>query len=426
MERLEYKGLNRDLYYEKLDNGLEIFIFPMPKHNNTFATFISKYGSNHNNFRVKGEQDFHVVPHGIAHFLEHKLFESEDGIDPFAFFANNGAHCNANTSFYRTVYLFEGLDNFESNLNYLMDYVQKPYLTDENVLKEKGIITEEAKMYLDYPSERQDIITKNNLFHNDYMKINTIGTLESINNISKEDLMLCYNTFYHPSNMFITIAGPVDPQETVNIIKNNQSNKQYKDKVEIEFNYMEEPDSVVKSFEEIKLDVSVPNVSINYKINYKKFGIDISYLLDYFQIYLNIKFGVTSLLANKLIDEKKILGRINTDIGVSSNHILLEISFDSEYPEEVIELIKEEMLKKEIDLDSFSSKQKMLIASLIASNESITSVVYNLIEPYTTFGNIYLDRKDRAANLNFDELNKILSEESFEHNTTTILKPLKD
>lgn len=426
MKKLEYSGLNRELYYEKLDNGLEIFIFPMPKYHNTFATFTTKYGSIHNNFRLKGETEYNVVPHGIAHFLEHKLFENENGIDPFNFYSQNGAHCNANTWNYRTVYLFEGMDKFNENMNYLLDFVQSPYLTDENVLKEKGIITQEAKMYLDMPETIRDLVSKTNIFHHDYMKIDTIGTLESINAITKQDLMTCYNTFYHPSNMFVTVAGPVDPQETIELIKENQSNKQFELEKTIEFNEIEEPDMVVKSYEEVHANVTVPKVGITYKINYKKFNMDVYKLIDYLDIYLTSKFGITSDFDENLVNSKKILGHINFDIVLAKHHILIDIYVNTEYPKEVIDLIKKEMLNKEVNEEDFIRKQKMTIASIVASGQSVTDVAYNLIETYVTFGNLYLDYKEKVESLNIQELENILSNESFEHNTTTVLLPLKD
>jgi predicted Zn-dependent peptidase len=426
MKKLEYKGLNRDLYYEKLESGLEIFIFPMPKYHSTFATFTTKYGSNHNNFKLKGELDYKVVPHGIAHFLEHKLFENENGVDPFTFYSQNGAHCNANTWNYRTVYLFEGMDKFNENMNYLLDFVQSPYLTDENVLKEKGIITQEAKMYLDMPDTIRDLVSKTNVFYNDYMKIDTIGTLESINNITKEDLITCYNTFYHPSNMFITIAGPVDPEETINLIKLNQSFKQFPLEKEIEFNTTLEPDNVVKDYEEVKANVTVPKASVTYKINYNKFNMDVYKLIDYLDIYLTTKFGITSDFDNDLVNAKKILGHINFDVVLAKNHLLVDIYFNSDYPDEVIKLVKEEMMLKSFDHEDFVRKQKMTLASIVASGQSVTSVVYNLIETYTTFGNLHLDYKEKVEKLNVEELEDILSKESFEHCTTTVLLPLKD
>lgn len=426
MKKLIYNGLDRELYYEKLDNGLEIFVFPMPKYHTIFATFTSKYGSIHNNFKLSGETEYKIVPHGIAHFLEHKLFENENGIDPFNFYSQNGAHCNANTWNYRTVYLFEGMDKFSENMNYLLDFVQSPYLTDENVLKEKGIITQEAKMYLDMPDTIRDLITKTNVFYNDYMKIDTIGTLESINAITKEDLITCYNTFYHPSNMFVTIAGPVDPEETINLIKNNQSNKKFDIEKKIEFNDVYEPDEVVKDYENATANVSVPKVGITYKLNYKKFNMDVYKLIDYLDIYMISKFGVTSEFDSNLVNSKKILGHINFDIVLAKNHILIDIYFNTEYPDEVINLVKQEMLNKNIDNKDFTRKQKMTIASIIASGQSVTNVVYNLIETYTTFGDLCLDYKEKVESLNIHELKEILSKETFEHNTTTVLLPNKD
>ena len=150
MKKINYKNLDLDLFYEKLDNGLEIYILPKNNVNNIYVTFSTKYGSNIIEFK-ENDKKFTKVPLGIAHFLEHKMFEQEDGTDIFSFYSERGADCNANTNNTKTTYLFSGPSFLDENLNLLLDYVQSPYFTDENVEKEKGIITQEIKMYQDMP-----------------------------------------------------------------------------------------------------------------------------------------------------------------------------------------------------------------------------------------------------------------------------------
>ena len=184
MQKKTLLNLNLELYEDKLSNGLEIYVVPKNV-NGIYATFSTKFGSIHNTFVPIGEEELITVPNGIAHFLEHKVFEQEDETDPFTFFSERGADANANTSQIKTTYLFSGTTFFKENLNYLFDYVQSPYFTDENVEKEKGIIEQEILMYQDDPFSR---IYEQSLF-NSFVKIShrlpIAGTIETIRKITK-------------------------------------------------------------------------------------------------------------------------------------------------------------------------------------------------------------------------------------------------
>ena len=152
MKKIPLTELDTNIFFEKLDNGLEVYVVPKKNINNIYATFTTKFGSRTNEFVPLGEKDFiKNYPEGIAHFLEHKAFEQKDGIDPFPFFSANGCDSNASTDRFKTSYLFAGPNHFKENMNYLLDFVQEPYFTDENVEKEKGIIEQEIKMYKDQP-----------------------------------------------------------------------------------------------------------------------------------------------------------------------------------------------------------------------------------------------------------------------------------
>ena len=227
MKKTKLKQFDLDLYSETLDNGLLINVIPKENINNIYVTFSTKYGSIHDEFIPIDGTDYYKVPMGVAHFLEHKVFEQEDGIDPFTIFSSNGADSNANTSNYKTTYLFSGPSNFEENLCFLLDFVQQPYFTDKNVEKEKGIIEQELKMLNDKPYWKLYESTLSNAFINHPIKYPVGGTVETIWKITKEDLYRCYNSFYNPANMFITISGNVSPKDTINIIKNNQSKKKF-------------------------------------------------------------------------------------------------------------------------------------------------------------------------------------------------------
>ena len=287
-----------DLYSETLDNGLRVFIVPKNNSNNIYVTFSTKYGSVHDEFIPIDSNEYYKVPMGVAHFLEHKVFETEDNIDPFEIFSANGADCNANTSNYKTTYLFSGPSNFKENLNYLLDFVQSPYFTDKNVEKEKGIIEQEIKMLNDRPYWHLYERIIHNCFKKHPIKYPVGGTVSSIKKITKDDLYKCYNTFYHPANMFVTITGNVDYKECIKIIKQNQMNKEFDEFKDIIIKEVSEPDKVVKEYEKLKFDVLLPKVARAYKINCKDY--DIRKVKNYLNIYFSILTDSTSLLDEEL------------------------------------------------------------------------------------------------------------------------------
>ena len=227
MKKIRIKGVEEDIFYEKLDNGLEVYLYTKDTVHSNYVTFTTKYGSVYNEFVPINSDKMTTFPKGIAHFLEHKVFAQKEDPQPMEFFARSGAVCNAYTTFKNTTYLFYATESLKENIEYLLDYVQNIYLTDESVENEKDIISEEIHMYDDRPmSILEEKVRKNTLKTNPY-KDSIIGTTKDIRSITKEDLETCYHTFYHPSNMFMVITGNFDPEEIMNVIKENQSKKEF-------------------------------------------------------------------------------------------------------------------------------------------------------------------------------------------------------
>lgn len=262
--QIEFEQLSETLYYEKLDNGLNVYILPKKGFNKTYATFTTKYGSIDNEFVPLGKEEMKRVPDGIAHFLEHKLFEKEDG-DVFQHFSKQGASSNAFTSFTRTAYLFSSTSNVEKNLETLIDFVQSPYFTEQTVEKEKGIIGQEIKMYEDNPDWRVYFGLIRNMYEKHPVHIDIAGTIESISEITKDMLYECYETFYHPSNMLLFIVGPVDPHKIMEQIRENQAKKQFDPPEMIKRNTMKEPERVYKSSDKIYMSVQSPKCLVGIK-----------------------------------------------------------------------------------------------------------------------------------------------------------------
>ncbi|EWG12023.1 EF-P 5-aminopentanol modification-associated protein YfmH [Cytobacillus firmus] len=264
MDKITFDQLQEELYYEKLENGLDVYILPKKGFNKTYATFTTKYGSIDNHFLPPGKEEYVKVPDGIAHFLEHKLFEKEDG-DVFQQFSKQGASANAFTSFTRTAYLFSSTSNVEMNLETLIDFVQDPYFTEKTVEKEKGIIGQEITMYDDNPDWRLYFGLIENMYKNHPVKIDIAGTIDSISHITKDMLYECYETFYHPSNMLLFIVGPVDPDKIMSQVRNNQNKKDYKEMAEIKRQFEEEPSEAANKKKVLEMNVQTSKCLVGIK-----------------------------------------------------------------------------------------------------------------------------------------------------------------
>ncbi|MBD9159660.1 MAG: insulinase family protein, partial [Clostridiales bacterium] len=219
MKIIENSKVKEKLYIEKMENGLTVMFVPKPGIQKKYMIWGTNYGSNDNKFIVPGETEETEVPNGVAHFLEHKLFEQPNGTNSLDTLTALGVNANAFTTNDHTAYLFECTNNFYPAMDELMDYVQHPYFTDENVEKEKGIIGQEIKMYDDYPDWKVYLNALKIMYHKNPIKIDVAGTVETISHIDKEILYKCYKTFYHPSNMIMVIVGDFEPEKIFEEVK---------------------------------------------------------------------------------------------------------------------------------------------------------------------------------------------------------------
>ena len=263
MQVIENLKIKEKLYIEKLENGLTVMVIPKKGIQKKYIIWGTHYGSNESKFIVPGETEVTTVPDGVAHFLEHKMFEQESGVNSLDTLTALGVNANAYTTNDHTAYLFECTDNFYPAMDELMDYVQHPYFTDENVEKEKGIIGQEIMMYDDYPEWRVYLNTLEAMYHNNPVKLDITGTIETISHIDKEVLYRCYNTFYNPGNMAMVICGDFEPEAILEEVKKrlipNKSNG------EIKRIYPDEPDTIVKENIVQNMEVSQSLYSIGIK-----------------------------------------------------------------------------------------------------------------------------------------------------------------
>jgi predicted Zn-dependent peptidase len=356
MEKITFDQLQEALFYEKMPNGLNVYILPKAGFNKTFATFTTKYGSVDNHFVPLGKQEFKQVPDGIAHFLEHKLFEKEDG-DVFQQFSRQGASANAFTSFTRTAYLFSSTSDVEKNLETLVDFVQDPYFSDKTVEKEKGIIGQEITMYDDNPDWRLYFGLISNLYKNHPVKIDIAGTVESISHITKELLYECYHTFYHPSNMLLFIVGPIDPKAIMDQVRENQAKKDYKDQSEIQRKFEAEPGEVAQKKQVLEMNVQTSKCLVGVKALHADLsGAEMLKNELTMNVLLDLLFGKSSENYDQLYNQGLIDETFSYDYTLEQGFGFAMIGGDTSEPDQLSEVLKN-MLFEAKNGKAFSEEQ---------------------------------------------------------------------
>ena len=417
MKKTTINNLDLELFYEKLNNGLEIYIVPKNNSNNTYVTFTTKYGSNNNNFKI-GDKLYNM-PAGIAHFLEHKMFEQENGVDPFTLFSDNGADANAFTNYNQTTYLFSSPSNFEENMRVLLDFIGKPYFTDKNVEKEKGIIIQELKMYEDNQFRKGFSKIVENAFKNHPVKMQVGGTIESVKKITKEDLYKCYETFYNPSNMFIVITGNVNPDKTIEIIKKNIVEMK---KIEFTNIVPDEPDEVSKKEEIIKMNVTIPKVYYGVKINICNYNMKI--FKQYLSLYFDSIFDATSEFSKKMKEKEIIDEDINYYFINTEKHLLVVFGAETKFEKE---LIKEVVKNLSIipDKETFERKKKIFISSIIYSSDSIFRVNNMITNSIINNGYFNTGLFNQIKSLNYEEMVDIINNISFDNDLYVLVESKK-
>lgn len=349
MNKTEYDQINETLYHEVLPNGLTVYLLPKNDYHKTYGLFSTNYGSIDNEFIPYGSDKKIKVPDGIAHFLEHKLFEKEDG-DVFQLFGQQGASANAFTSFTKTSYLFSTTDQVEKNLTTLLDFVQAPYFTEETVNKEKGIIGQEIQMYEDDPNWRMFFGILNNLYPEHPLHIDIAGTVESIEAITADDLYTCYRTFYQPSNMVLFVVGKLEPEKLMELIRINQNAKDFPPAQKIK-RYFPDNNGDIIAKSSMRSAITRDKFVLGIK------GLDVlpaegKELLRY-KTALNLLFqlllGNTSQNYLKMYNDGLIDDSFGFEFSLDREFHFADFSGDTDQPEKAAEKVKEILLHFEED-----------------------------------------------------------------------------
>lgn len=428
MKEINYEQLKETLYYEKLDNGLDVYVLPKHGFSKTYATFTTKYGSIDNHFQVPGKEPV-KVPDGIAHFLEHKMFEEEEGGDVFNKFATYGASANAFTSFDRTAYLFSSTGHVKENLTTLLNFVQSPYFTEENVEKEKGIIGQEIKMYDDNADWRVYFGLIHNMYHRHPIQIDIAGTILSISKITKDMLYACYETFYHPSNMLLFVVGAVQPEEVMAWVRENQKSKRYESQEEIERFFEDEPTNVEVPQTVREMAVAIPKIMFGYKE--KVVGLTGDALLRReltTQLVLDILLGPSSDLYQSLYDQGVINDTFGTDYSGESQYGFSVMGGDTPEPEKLVQVVTEglEAAKANgIKQADFELSRKKKIGSFLRSLNSIEFIA-NSFTKYKFNGTDLFHIVPILEEITLEDVNnRLLEHIDREQLSVSIIKPIQ-
>lgn len=422
MKKIKLNTIGEEITYEKLENGLEVFLYNKSDSTNNYVTFTTKFGSIYNEFVPLEEFKMKKVPHGVAHFLEHKVFVQKEGLQPEEFFSKSGALCNAYTTFKNTTYLFSGPNNLKENILYLLDYVQEPYFTEENIESEKGIITQEIHMCDDNPTDVLYEYIRKNSFYNNPFKDSIIGTTNDINKITKDILYECYNTFYHPENMFLVITGNFDEEDLLEAIKKNQSEKNFHSPQKIKIKEYQEPNKVVKQKEIIKMNTPVPKLAYNIKISLKDIEIDIRKYNLYLFILFSSLFDDTSDFDREAKDENIITNSLYLNLLNCDSHALISLINETPSYESVITKIENTLKNIKITEDDLNRKKKVLISNELFSFENIEVINDMIVDNIIFDGKIEKDMIGLLKSLNIQEMNKVISNLSLKNYSIVILK----
>ncbi len=422
MQIIENSKVKEKLYVEKLENGLTVMIMPKKNIQKKYMIWATNFGSIDNKFIAPNDKEETNIPDGVAHFLEHKMFEQQNGTNSLDTLTALGVNANAYTTTDHTCYLFECTDNFYPAMDELMDYVQNPYFTDQNVEKEKGIIGQEIQMYDDYPSWAVYMNAMKCMYKNNPIIIDIAGSIESISKIDKEVLYKCYNTFYHPSNMVMCFAGDFEPEALIEEVKKRL--KPTEKHGEIKRIYPEEPDQIVKKENTQNMEVSMPIFVIGIKDVIDNKNCTSSSIVKKhiaIEILLNMLIGKSSKLYKELYEAELITGEPYLDYEFSKQYAHVSITGQSNNPKKVLEKFEAEikqMKENDIDLAHFQRVKNMIYGNYVKEYDDVAEICRMFVGDYMKGINSfeYIEEYEQVT----PEYTKQVLEEVFKEDKTVL------
>ena len=424
MKIIENKTVKEKAYFEELDNGLKVIIIPKENTNKKMAIIGTKFGSIDNHFINPKTNAEVTIPDGVAHFLEHKMFEQADGTNSLDRLTALGVEANAYTTNDHTAYYFETIDNFEPAFNELLNYIFNPYYTDENVEKEKGIIAQEIKMYDDDPISKVFLNALQCMYNVCPIRIDVAGTIDSINKINKDILYNCYNTFYHPSNMVLAVCGNFKPEYILNLIKENMEH--FEKQGEIKRIYPVEKEEILKKEKQEEMEISIPAFVIGIKDKVEETDIIKKELI--LNIILNCIFDENSELFKELYEEGLIITEPDLEYEYSDIYSHVMIFSSSKDPERVFEKFKEnvrKLIKDGIPEKAFNRTKNKIYGRLVTSYNSSAQIARIFMRDYLN-NIITFEYIEKWKKINLDEVNEMLKNKFKEDKMIlSVIKPKK-
>ena len=416
MEKIELKNVDKEIYREVLDNGLKIIIIPNSKSSkkkNYYFNYGTYYGALINEFVPKGKNKMTSFPSGIAHFLEHKMFESKDDIKPFDFYAKTGSYVNAFTSYKSTCYVVTGNKKMKENLEYLLTFVNNPYFTDENVKKEQGIISEEVAMNDDNPDYLAYKTISKNLYKLSPYNTPILGTISSIKAITKNNLYDCYNTFYRPSNMFLVVGGAVSPDEIIKIVTDTLKRFNLEKDKEIKIKQYKEPVKVVKEYEEITRDVQVDKLALGFKMEKSRFPLKNKVILDlYLNMIISLCFGASSNF-REMIRKRHLANKSGYYFQDADNILTFMVEADSLNTPVYLKELENYLANLKIEEEDLERIKKVWISSEVIKTDYADSLVDSVVDDLINYRKVINNYVELIKNMNITTMNQVLKSLDF-------------
>ncbi len=426
MEQIAIKGVDKDIYKEILPNGLKLILIPndkKTKKKNYYINYGVHYGALNNEFVPLHKNKMKTYPAGIAHFLEHKLFEMEDGTNPFSFYSESGTYVNAYTSYKATSFVLSGSKKLEENLSYLFKVVHSPYFTDENVSKEQGIIAEEIHMRHDDPDYLVYQMLNRNLYHKLPYNLSVLGTTDSIAKITKEYLYECYRTFYRPSNMFLVIAGCFDKEKVYQLVTSEMAKLKDLPTDKIVCKSYKEPLTVCKEYEEDYAKTKVEKLAIGYKMKRSSFKVKNDLLLRlYLNMLVSLNFGSSSIFHEKSLEEHLVVRSGYSFQDAYDNYGFI-VEADTMQSDKFIEALEEQLANLSVQEEDLERMKKVWISSEVIKSDYANALLDSFVDDLVCYQDIFVDYVDMIRSMNIETMNSIIHSLDFSNRSIAKIIP---
>ena len=424
MKEINIKGLDEKIYFDECDNGLKVYLWVNKKVNTFYGTLSVKYGSIYNEFMINNRK--YKTPKGVAHFLEHVKFNEDKDTTAHDFFFKTGCETNAFTTFHYTNYQVFGSSDASKNVCHLLDFVQNDYFSKQIINNEKGIIIEEANMGEDDPYTVMLFKHLDNIFNNYEHKYVITGKKDDIKDINLDDIKLVFDTFYHPSNMFLVVTGNFNPYEVMEEVKENQNKKTFKKYKNPKRIIKKESKEIRKEYEELNINVTNRKIKIGVKIPKKNIkGFDDLHIRIMLMYLLMANFDSTSDFRDELL-EKELVNDFGYMREIFDDYIIITFTIDSKYKNEIIDLFNKKLDNLNISKEVFERKKKCMLASLILDYEDVETVNSIIQSEVLSYGDVIDNIKEIQENITYEDMQKFIQELDLSKRSILILNPLEE